>query len=156
MEFEGVGVISIEVPQEKFKPFFRRKYRTAFRYKSLHSMQVSVSFSTFSDLNIQLVLCFCNYFCQQLSRNASQHLGPVYTKRQRQCCNHPVMMLAILFSLKSMEMLETGLQTHSGASLQSCCSVDVDAWCKRAHYKGFVVLYIVVCLCEQELKCRYR
>ena len=46
--------------------------------------------------------------------------GPVYTKRQRQRCDYFAMMLAILFSLKSMETLENGLQTHSGASLQSC------------------------------------
>ena len=43
-----------------------------------------------------------------------------------------------------MEILENGLQTHSGATplfsirtellatSQSCCSVDADAWCKRA------------------------
>ena len=35
-------------------------------------------------------------------------------------------MLAIL-----QAMLENGLQTHSGASSQSCRSVDADAWCKR-------------------------
>ena len=64
--------------------------------------------------------------------NISRQLRPVYTKRQRQRCDHSTMMLAILFSLKSMETLENGLQTHSGASLQSCCSVDADAWCKRA------------------------
>ena len=34
--------------------------------------------------------------------------------------------------LKSMETLENGLQPHSGASLQSCCSVDADAWWKQA------------------------
>ena len=45
------------------------------------------------------------------------------------------MMLAILFSLKSMEMLENGLQQHSGASLQSCYSVDANAWCKWALIK---------------------
>ena len=59
-------------------------------------------------------------------------LGAVYTKRQRQRRNHSVMTLAILFSLKSMEILENGLQSHSGALLQSCCSIDADAWCKRA------------------------
>ena len=47
-------------------------------------------------------------------------------------------MLAILFSLKSMETLENGLQTHSGASLASCHSVDADAWCKWALRSFFV------------------
>ena len=54
------------------------------------------------------------------------------------------MTLAILFSLKTVELLENGLQTHSGAiplismrtesqaSSQSGRSVDADAWCKRA------------------------
>ena len=54
------------------------------------------------------------------------------------------MTLAILFSLKSMELLENRLQPHSGAtplismgtesqaSSQSCHSVDADAWCKWA------------------------
>ena len=53
------------------------------------------------------------------------------------------MTLVILFSLKTMEPLENGLQPHSGvtslflmrteslASLQSCHSVDADALCKR-------------------------
>ena len=31
-----------------------------------------------------------------------------------------------------MEMFKYGLQTHSGASSQSCHSVDADAWCKWA------------------------
>ena len=47
-------------------------------------------------------------------------LGPVYTKRQRQCCDNSVMTLVILFSLKSVESLENRLQTQSGVSLQSC------------------------------------
>ena len=71
-------------------------------------------------------------------------LGPVYTKRQRQHCDNSVMMLANLFSLKLVESLENRLQHHSGAtplfsmrtesqaSSLSCCSVDVDAWCKWA------------------------
>ena len=58
-------------------------------------------------------------------------LGPVYTKHQRQRCDHSAMTLVILFSLKLMETLENGLQTHSGASSQSCRSVDADVWCKR-------------------------
>ena len=65
-------------------------------------------------------------------------LGPVYTKRQRQRCDHSAMTLVILFSLKSMEMLENGLQTHSGASSQSCHSIDTDTWCKGALNLGNV------------------
>ena len=54
------------------------------------------------------------------------------------------MTLGILISLKTMESLKNGLQPHSGvtplfsmrtvslASLQSCRSNDIDAWCKRA------------------------
>ena len=42
------------------------------------------------------------------------------------------MMLALLFSLKSMETLDNGVQPDSGASLQSCRSIDADTWCKRA------------------------
>ena len=53
-------------------------------------------------------------------------------------------MLAILFSWKSMELLQNGVATHFSvtplfsmrtellASLQSCRSVDTDVWCKRA------------------------
>ena len=47
-------------------------------------------------------------------------------------------MLAILFSLKSVETLENGLQTHSGASSESCSSVNTDAWCKRALKETFL------------------
>ena len=72
------------------------------------------------------------------------HLGPVYTKRQRQCCDNAAMTLAILFSLKTMESLQNGVATHfqatplfsmkteSQASSQRCRSIDADAWCKRA------------------------
>ena len=54
------------------------------------------------------------------------------------------MILAILFSLKSVELLKNRLQPHSGAtplfsvrmesqaSSQSCRSIDTDAWCKWA------------------------
>ena len=59
-------------------------------------------------------------------------LGSIYIKRQPQRCDHSALRLAILFSLKSMETFENGLQPHSGVSLQSCRSVDTDAWCKRA------------------------
>ena len=59
-------------------------------------------------------------------------LGPVYIERQCQRCDYSAMKLAVLFSLKSMETLENGLQTHSGASLQSCRSIDTDAWYKWA------------------------
>ena len=53
------------------------------------------------------------------------------------------MTLAILFSLKTIKSLENGLQPHSGVTplfsmriesltpLQSCCSIDADAWCKQ-------------------------
>ena len=72
-----------------------------------------------------------------------KHLRPVYTKRQRRLCYNAAMTLAILFSLKTMESLENGLQSKSGAtplfsmrtesqaSSQSCHSVDADAWYKR-------------------------
>ena len=67
-------------------------------------------------------------------------LGPIYTKRQRQRCDNSAMTLAILFSLKTEELLENGLQTHSRAtplfSMRTECkrhrSVDADAWYKRA------------------------
>ena len=69
--------------------------------------------------------------------------GPVCTKRQRQLCNNSAMMLAILFSLQIMELLEIGIATHSGAialfsmrikllgSSQSCCSIDAHAPCEQ-------------------------
>ena len=41
-------------------------------------------------------------------------------------------LLAILFTLKSMEMLGNGLQSHSRASSLNCHGVDADTWCKRA------------------------
>ena len=53
-----------------------------------------------------------------ISCTAIPLLGPVYTKRQRQRCNHSVMILTTLFSLKSIETLENGLQTLSWVSLQ--------------------------------------
>ena len=71
-------------------------------------------------------------------------LGPIYTKRPRQRWDNSAMMLAILFSLKTMESLENGLQPHSGATplfsmrtvllalSQRCCIIDADARCKWA------------------------
>ena len=41
-------------------------------------------------------------------------LGPFYTKHLRQRYENSVMTLAILFSLKTMESLENGLQPQSG------------------------------------------
>ena len=53
-------------------------------------------------------------------------------------------MTVVLFSLTTMESFENGLQPYSGAtplfsmrtellvSLQSCCSIDADAWFKQA------------------------
>ena len=38
-------------------------------------------------------------------------LGSLYTKRQCQCCDNSVMMLAILFSLKTVESLQNGVAT---------------------------------------------
>ena len=76
--------------------------------------------------------------------NVNKPLGPIYTMHQYQHCNNSEMTLAILFSLKTMESLENGLQPNSGVTLlfstrrvllvasQSCRSVDPDSWCKRA------------------------
>ena len=65
--------------------------------------------------------------------------GPIYTKRQHQCCDDSATMLATPFSLKTMELLENGLppqsratilfsmKTVSLASLHIGCSVDTEA-----------------------------
>ena len=54
---------------------------------------------------------------KSVSDNVNKPLGPVYIKRQRQHRGNSVMVLAILFSLKSMETFENGLQPNSGTSL---------------------------------------
>ena len=71
-------------------------------------------------------------------------LGTIYTEHQSQHCHNSVMMLVILLSLKRLELLTNGIATHFRvpplfsmrtvllASLQSCRSVDPDAWCKQA------------------------
>ena len=75
----------------------------------------------------------------------NRHLfkGPFTTKRQSQRCDNSAMTLAILFSLKTMELLENRLRPYSGVtplfsirteslvSSQSCRRIDADAWCKR-------------------------
>ena len=65
-------------------------------------------------------------------------------------------MLVILFSLKTVESLENGLQPQSGetpffsinteslASSQSCRSIDVDAWCKWALSSTVLLLHLPV------------
>ena len=71
---------------------------------------------------------------------ASTHLSPLFMPS---ISINAAMTLAILFSLKTMESLENGLQPQSGAtplflmrteslaSLQNCRSIDADTWCKR-------------------------
>ena len=43
-------------------------------------------------------------------------LGPVYTKRQHLPCDNSAMVLVILFTSKTMDSLENGLQSHSGVT----------------------------------------
>ena len=64
------------------------------------------------------------------------NLGPVYTECHSQRCDNSAMILVSLFSLRTMELLEKGLQPHSGvtplflmrivslASLQNFRSID--------------------------------
>ena len=50
--------------------------------------------------------------------NNRDQLGPVYTKRQRQCWDNSAMTLAILLSLKTMESLQNwGCNPFSSASI---------------------------------------
>ena len=42
--------------------------------------------------------------------------GPVYAEHRRQCCDNSVMTLVILVLLKSMQLLQNGLQPHSEAT----------------------------------------
>ena len=70
-------------------------------------------------------------------------LGPVYTAHQHQRFDNAAMTLAKLLSLKTMESLQHGLQLQSGVtplfsmrtvllvSLQSCHSIEADAWNKQ-------------------------
>ena len=53
---------------------------------------------------------------QMQMSSVNKSLEPVYTKHQHQSCNNFEMMLVILFSLKTMELLENGLQLHSRAT----------------------------------------
>ena len=84
----------------------------------------------------------CNlppFFTTIASSLTKQVLWPIYTKRKCQCSDNSVIMLAALFTLKTMESLKNGLQPQSGVtplfsirtvslvSSQSCCSVDTDA-----------------------------
>ena len=67
----------------------------------------------------------------------------VYTEHQHNRCDNSWMILAILFSLKTVESLHNGVATNfqmtplfsirkvSLVSSQSCRSVDSDAWCKH-------------------------
>ena len=70
----------------------------------------------------------CDFTAGSAKRCWYAFLAHVYTKRQRQRCDNYAMTLAILLSLKSMETLENGLQTHSGASLQSCTAAFDFIW----------------------------
>ena len=72
-------------------------------------------------------------------RVSAKNEGSVHTKRQRQRCDNCGMTLAMLLSLKTMELLQIGIAAHFQAtglfsmrtvlpaSLQSYCSVDAEA-----------------------------
>ena len=73
----------------------------------------------------------------------SKVLRPFYTKLQHQGCDNSAMMLAILFSFRSIKLLLNKIATHFRdaplfsirtellVSSQSCRRIDADAWCKR-------------------------
>ena len=75
--------------------------------------------------------------------HALADLGPVYTKHLCQRRYNSSMMLAILFSLKTMKSLQNGVAIHFQATLllsirtellalsQSYRNNEADAWCKR-------------------------
>ena len=107
------------------------------------------------------VTCTLHYFWMVSHIAFAQPLlGPIYTKRQRQCCNNSEMTLAILFSLKSMESLLNGVATYfqvtslismwteSQASSKSCHSVDADALSASAspvrHQIGSIVFMVML------------
>ena len=74
---------------------------------------------------------FCRKWdCIQCSPGTGE---PVYIKNRSQHCNNSAMKLAILFSLKTMELLQTEVATHFS---QSCGSVDADAWYRSLHSTG--------------------
>ena len=55
---------------------------------------------------------WCWNWCGPQAFQDPQTLGPVYTKRQLQRCENSAMTLAILFSLKTMELFQIGIETH--------------------------------------------
>ena len=56
--------------------------------------------------------------CELLGVLIHQHLtGPVYTEHQSQHCDNSAIMLVILFSLKTMESLQNGLQPISSDAI---------------------------------------
>ena len=84
---------------------------------------------------------------EKIAASSSDKVGPilfslVYTEHQCQCCANSVMILAIVFLLKTMESHQNGIATHFQETLlfslrtvslvlsQSCCCIDADAWCK--------------------------
>ena len=87
-----------------------------------------------------------HHFVHELAEDLciSQVWVPIYTKHQRLCCENSAMTLAILFLLKTMELLQNGVANHFEvtplfsmrtvllASSQSFCSIDANTWCKWA------------------------
>ena len=80
--------------------------------------------------------------------NINEPWGPVYTWHQRQCCGNSVMTLTILFPLKSMEMLENGLQPHSGASSQSWCLLQEN----KVEIVHFILSYVAMTVAHSGCK----
>ena len=82
-----------------------------------------------------------NHTVSRPHRNNMQHLGPVYTKLQRQRCDNSAMTLQNGFATHFQASLLISMRTESVASSQSSRSIDADAWCKRALRNTWCVSY---------------
>ena len=112
-------------------------------YQCQHGTESYFSSGHIPSLRLNTHAC-CLSQTQEVTDNSPPCAVPQLQVPFNQRSDNFVMMLAILFSVKTIESLENGYQPYSGAtpmfsmrtellaSSQSCGSIDADALCKRA------------------------
>ena len=88
----------------------------------------------FDEKHYFYIMCFLFFVSLPLfaSEMVLSYQGPVYTKRQRQRCEHTGMTLQNGVATHFQASPLISMRAESQASSQSGRSVDTDTWCKRA------------------------
>ena len=102
--------VLLQLPTEKHREHSYSRHRSTTSPKQWHLQGPTTTLGPAynQQLNNKNTLLISGTHYNQTFFKYLYQLGPIYTKRQCQCCDHFAMTLAILFPLKSMETFEMG------------------------------------------------